>query len=105
MDNLTINITIADKQYRLTVARADEEKVRKAVALIGDTMKSYSKHYSFKDNQDLLAMAALQFATTVVKQESEKSYTSQHLERKLNELNALLSENGQIRDTDNITVL
>ena len=51
MDNLTINITIADKQYRLTVARANEEKVRKAVTLINDTVKSYSKHYSFKDNQ------------------------------------------------------
>jgi cell division protein ZapA len=99
LDNLTINITIAEKQYRLTVARADEEKVRKAVSLINDTMRSYSKHYSFKDNQDLLAMAALQFATTVVKQESEKSFDSQHLERKLNELNTLLSETEQTRDT------
>lgn len=99
MDNLTINITIADKQYRLTVARADEEKVRKAVTLINDTVKSYSKHYSFKDNQDLLAMTALQFATTVVKQETDKSFNNQHLERKLNELNTLLSDSVQNRDT------
>ena len=99
MDNLTINITIADKQYRLTVARADEEKVRKAVTLINDTVKSYSKHYSFKDNQDLLAMTALQFATTVVKQETDKSFNTQHLERKLNELNTLLSDSVQNRDT------
>lgn len=96
---MTINITIADKQYRLTVARADEEKVRRAVTLINDTVKSYSQHYSFKDNQDLLAMTALQFATQVVKQETDKSFNSQHLERKLNELNTLLSDTMQDRDT------
>lgn len=92
MDEIQINITIMEKAYRITVARADEEKVRKAVAMINEMVKSYARHYTFKDVQDVLAMTALHFATSAVKYESELSYDSQHLERKLNELNDLLDE-------------
>ena len=92
MDEIQINITIMEKAYRITVARADEEKVRKAVSMINEMVKSYARHYTFKDVQDVLAMTALHFATSAVKYESELSYDSQHLERKLNELNGLLDE-------------
>ena len=92
MDEITINIVIADKSYKLTVSRADEEMVRKAAAMINDRIKSYSTHYAFKDMQDLLSMTALQFATSTVKYESELAYRDQDMGRKLNELNALLSE-------------
>lgn len=92
MDEMVINITIVDRPYRLTVARADEEKVRKAASLINERVKSYSRHYSFKDVQDLLSMTALQFATSAVKYESANAFNEQNLERKLNELNDLLSE-------------
>lgn len=92
MEEITINIVIADRSYKLTVARADEEKVRKAAAMINERIKSYSAHYAFKDMQDLLSMTALQFATSTAKYESELNYRDQNLERKLNELNTLLSE-------------
>ena len=92
MDEIQINITIMEKAYRITVARADEEKVRKAVSMINEMVKSYARHYTFKDVQDILAMTALHFATSAVKYESELSYNGQHLERKLNELNCLLDE-------------
>ena len=92
MDEITINIVIADKSYKLTVSRADEEMVRKAAAMINERIKSYSTHYAFKDMQDLLSMTALQFATSTVKYESELTYRDQDLGQKLNELNALLSE-------------
>ena len=92
MEEIAINIVIADRSYKLTVTRADEEKVRKAAALINDRVKSYSKHYSFKDMQDLLSMTALQFATSSVKYESELAYRDQNLEQKLNDLDSLLSE-------------
>ena len=92
MDEIQINITIMEKAYRITVARADEEKVRKAVSMINEMVKSYARHYTFKDVQDVLAMTALHFTTSAVKYESELSYNGQHLERKLNELNCLLDE-------------
>ncbi len=92
MDEITININIMDKPYRLSVARADEEKVRKAAALINERVKFYAKHYVYKNDLDLLAMTALQLAATVVKNENETAYKDQQLERKLNEMNALLSD-------------
>ena len=92
MDEITINITLLDRPYRLSVARADEEKVRKAGNLINERVKYYSKHYTYKDAQDLLSMTALQFATSMVKMDDELTYRSQNLERKLLDLNTLLSE-------------
>lgn len=95
MEEITINIVIADKSYKLTVARADEGKVRKAATLINERIKSYASHYAFKDMQDLLAMTALQFATSTVKYESERTYIDQDMGQKLNELNSLLDEQLQ----------
>ena len=92
MDEITINITLLDRPYRLSVARADEEKVRKAGNLINERIKYYAKHYAYKDAQDLLSMTALQFATSVVKMDSELTYRNQNLEHKLEDLNNLLSE-------------
>ena len=91
MDEIVINVTLVDRPYRLTVARTDEEKVRKAAGLINERVKSYSRHYAFKDVQDLLSMTALQFATSTVKYEADNAFNGQHLERRLNELNDLLS--------------
>ena len=92
MDEISINIVIADRSYKLTVARADEWMVRKAAALINERIKSYSAHYAFKDIQDLLSMTALQFATSTVKYESELAYRDQDLGHQLDELNALLDQ-------------
>ena len=92
MDEITINITLLDRPYRLSVARVDEEKVRKAGNLINERVKYYSKHYTYKDAQDLLSMTALQFATSMVKMDDELTYRNQNLERKLLDLNTLLSE-------------
>jgi len=92
MDEITINITLLDRPYRLSVARADEEKVRKAGNLINERVKYYSKHYAYKDVQDLLSMTALQFATSTVKLDDELTYRTKNLERQLEDLNALLSE-------------
>jgi cell division protein ZapA len=92
MDDITINIALLDRSYRLSVARADEENVRKAGNLINERVKYYSKQYAYKDAQDLLSMTALQFATSMVKMEAELNYRDQNLGRKLQDLNDLLSE-------------
>lgn len=92
MDEIIINITIMDKPYRLTVSRAEEGNVRKAASLINERIKAYARHYTIKDVQDLLAMTALQYATTAVKIESENAFNVQHLERKLKEIDELLDE-------------
>jgi cell division protein ZapA len=93
MDEITINISIADRFYRLIVSREEEERVRKAAAVINDRLKAYGKEYAYKDKQDLLAMTALQYATSTLLFESEVEFKNNHLEEKLLGLDALLEKN------------
>ena len=66
---LTIKVNIVDRIYPLKIEREEEEKIRKAAKKINDTVLQYKKIYSDKDDQDFLAMAALQFVTKVVEQQ------------------------------------
>lgn len=66
---LTIKLNIVDRIYPLKIDREEEEKIRKAAKKINDTVLQYKKIYSDKDDQDFLAMAALQFVTKVVEQQ------------------------------------
>jgi cell division protein ZapA len=60
-DELTINITIAERRYPMRIKRNDEEKIRKAAKIINDRILQYRKMYTGKDTQDFMAMSALQF--------------------------------------------
>mgnify|MGYP001768682297 CR=1 FL=1 len=66
MDEFSITVTIADRIYRLTIERQEEEVVRNAVRLIDEKMKEYARTYAFKDKQDLLAMVTLQKTTALL---------------------------------------
>lgn len=63
MDELNISLPIAGRSYRLTVEREHEELFRNAAKLIDKRIQDYSNSYAYKDKQDLLAMAALEYAT------------------------------------------
>ncbi|KAF0131259.1 MAG: hypothetical protein FD155_923 [Bacteroidetes bacterium] len=91
MDEITININIADRPYRLTITREEEERVRKAADIINDRIRNYAQSYAYKDRQDLLAMAALQYATSSLLFESEVAFRDNHLTEKLTEMDQLLS--------------
>ena len=93
MDEIKINVVIAERSYRLTVNKADEAKVMKAAEMLNEKIKSYKQAYDYRDYQDLLSMLCLQLATLNVKYESDAAYKDQYLEQKLDDLSALLSEN------------
>lgn len=63
MSELSIKVTIAGRQYPLTIPRADEEKVRKAAKMVDEQFNYFRENYAVKDRADLLAMVALQSAT------------------------------------------
>jgi cell division protein ZapA len=74
---IPINIVIADRNYRIRVEKADEEKVRKTAALINQKIAEFKVQFAGKDMQDFVAMALLWFATeqgdetdSVLKQEA-----------------------------------
>lgn len=61
-DKLSINIRIDNRGYPLLVNRDDEEKYRQAAKLLNDLILQYRGLFSDKDSQDIMAMAAFQFA-------------------------------------------
>lgn len=90
MDNLIpANIRICDRCYPMKVNPEDEEKIKAAQKRINDAVDRYKDMYVNKDNQDYLAMVALQFATKVV--ESERHFEAQPVIEKLGELDEQLS--------------
>jgi cell division protein ZapA len=92
MNQLTITVRIAEREYKLTVEREEEELVRNAVKLIEKRFTEYAKNYAFKDRQDLLSMIALHYTIEALKMEEKQAYINQDLLPKLNEINALIDE-------------
>ena len=60
---IPVNITIADRSYRVKVAPKDEEAVRKTAAIINQKMIEFKGAYAGKDMQDYISMVLLWFAT------------------------------------------
>lgn len=92
MEEFSITVTIADRIYRLTIERKEEEVVRKAVRLIDEKIKEYAKSYAFKDKQDLLAMVALQNTTGLLNQEQILVSSKDDLSEKLTMIDGLLNQ-------------
>ncbi|MBK9291281.1 MAG: cell division protein ZapA [Bacteroidetes bacterium] len=90
-DELSININIADRPYRLSIQRQEEEVVRRAAAAINESVRTYASQVAYKDRQDLLAMTALQFAVSAIQLESELKFRDHHLTDKLMQIDQLLS--------------
>jgi cell division protein ZapA len=92
MEELSIKIRIADRDYPMTVKRDDEERVRMASRLINEKLRSYREQFGIDDKQDLLAMVA--FDSLVEKMTSEEGYqlVEQTVTEKVNHLNQLVSQ-------------
>lgn len=92
MEELSISIMIADRPYKLMIDKEKEELVRRAAKLIEKRIKEYSGNYAYKDKQDLVAMAALEFTTSYLQNEKEVSESETGLSRKLSEMDKALNE-------------
>jgi len=60
---IPINITIADRTYRVKIDAKDEETVRNTAALINQKMVEFKNAYAGKDMQDYISMVLLWFTT------------------------------------------
>lgn len=92
MDELSIKIKIADREYPMKVKRHEEERVRAAGKLINEKLKYYKEQFGIDDKQDLLAMVA--FDCLVQKQASEETHQviDQTVFEKVSHLNHLVSQ-------------
>ena len=92
MEELSIKIKIADREYPMKVKGDDEERVRMASRLINEKIKSYRDQFGLEDKQDLLAMVA--FDSLVEKMTTEESHEviDQTVYEKVTHLNHLVSQ-------------
>jgi len=93
MNEQAISLNIADRPYRLVVEKDHEELFRKATRLIEKRIKDYSVNYAYKDKQDLLAMVALEYATSFLQDEELLKQQEQQWKTKLLEVDQVLAEN------------
>lgn len=63
-DLIPINITIADRTYRIKTLPANEEAIRKTVKDLNEKIIEFKTNYAGKDIQDYLAMAVIWMATS-----------------------------------------
>jgi cell division protein ZapA (FtsZ GTPase activity inhibitor) len=91
-DELPITITIAGRPYRLTIARNEEETIRKAAKHIEGQISHYAGNYRYSDKQDLLAMVVLHFATLAINNQEEVTFTTNTLSPTLTDLDKILTE-------------
>lgn len=92
MEELTISVTIADRPYRLTIKRNEEETIRKAANEINKNLKHYSDSFAYNDKQDLLAMVALEKTTNALMNRNELKDIDNNIAVKLTEIDKLLTE-------------
>jgi cell division protein ZapA len=90
--NQNIKVFIAGRPYNISVARDEEEVVRKAAELLNRTIKDYSNSYEYKDQQDLFAMVALQHVANSIRIQELKSFKEEEMKNKLLQIDAMLAE-------------
>ena len=92
MEELSIKIKIADREYPMKVKRLDEEKVRTAGKLINEKLKSYREQFGIDDKQDLLAMVAFDCLIDKMANEETSHVIDQTVFEKIDRLNKLVSQ-------------
>jgi len=92
MEEITISVVIAERSYKITINKNDEELIRKAVQDINQIIKNFSDLYAYKDKQDLLAMSVLQINTAFFKQAEKIRDENIRVEEKINELSEILTQ-------------
>ncbi len=92
MEELSIKIKIADREYPMKVKPEDEEKVRNAGRLLNEAIKNYHEQFGLEDKQDLLAMVAFDSLIKKYDAETTSLESDQAVLEKINDLNRAVSQ-------------
>ena len=91
VDLIPINITIADRSYRVKITAKDEEAVRKTAALINQKMVEFKNAYAGKDMQDYISMVLLWF-TTEQQQTGQNLYELEDIQNQIDALSSSIEK-------------
>lgn len=92
MEELSIKIKIADREYPMKVKREDEERIRTAGKLINEKLKFYREQFGIDDKQDLLAMVAFDCLVDKMALEETNQVIDKTVFEKVNHLNNLVTQ-------------
>ncbi len=81
MANLSIKVNIAGRLYPLTIDSREEKNLKSAADDLAKKLKAFEQNYAVRDQQDLLAMCALQYATEALQKEQSNGHITQRLEK------------------------
>lgn len=92
-EDVKIEIDIANRKYKVNISESDRDIFNKASEIVNETLKRYASMYSYKDNQDLLAMVLLQYMTSYIRlQQKNTKSDNKEIENRLTELDKYLTE-------------
>lgn len=91
-DLIPVNVTIADRTYRVRLSPDDEGVVRSSVKLINDKIAEYKLLYAGKDIQDYISMVLLWFATEQTKPGNNVITTNEDALQKIDHINTMLDK-------------
>ncbi len=92
MEELSIKIKIADREYPMRVKPEDEARVRGAGKMINEKMKVYREQFGIDDKQDLLAMVAFDSLIDKIETEEKQENTDESVLERIKHLNQILSQ-------------
>ncbi len=91
LNELSININIAGRVYPISVKPSEEASLRAAGKLIQDKLQQYSEQFALRDNQDALAMFALEIANELQKHKNQDYLMDAEIEKELIQMDQLLA--------------
>ena len=92
MEELSIKIRIADREYPMKVRKDEEERVRSAARFINEKLKAFREQYGLEDNQDLLAMVSFDSMVQKMLLEEKRHGADQNVVEKIGHLNNLVAQ-------------
>lgn len=92
MEELSIKIKIADREYPMKVKKTEEERVRNAGRIINEKIKHYREQFGIDDKQDLLSMVAFDCLVEKMTNEETHHAIDQTVFEKVKHLNTLVSQ-------------
>ncbi|HOY48510.1 MAG TPA: cell division protein ZapA [Flavobacteriales bacterium] len=91
MQDVSIEIQLANRKYPLKVKSAEANSVQKAATLINQKLSELETKYGVKDIQDLFAMSALQITTQLIELESNNTGNQDQVFFRLEEMDQLIT--------------
>ena len=92
MSDIPIKLRIADRDYPMRVAAADEEMIRQAGKELNERLKSYREKFKLDDKQDLLAMATFDCLMEKARQQSSSTKAEHFFSDKLTKWGDMLTQ-------------